>query len=283
VRNIYNLVLILFISLSFSSGNSPFVLTGHVESRQGIVLPNIYIQIWKNGDVINQTKTDNFGNYKITLLKTGVCKIIAGNKNKYFHPIIIKEFDFNSTQKFKQNFKLLIDKQVLQRETTKLRESYNHMMKNHKNLSYKRAFFKQFPASGYETELFFNKNIAHINLKVEAKNYMTTIFKRRVVGWSGYMMKFIQYGQKTNMKVAGSMTNKFYSGASQIIKNHPLELFKELSTSKDNKITQFFIWLFSGNEFGEKELINDFKFLSEKYKREYQLMLSAFDNHLNSN
>lgn len=282
MRKIYNLIFIVLVSLSFSSGSNPFLLIGHIESERNIPLPDINIQIWKDGYVINKTKTDNFGNYKLPLSKTGVFTIIAGNKNKYFHPIIVKEYNFKSINKFTQNFKLIIDKQILQQETTRLRESYKHMMKNHRNHSYRRAFFKQFPESGYETELFFNKHIDELNLKKEARTYLNIIFKRRIVGWPGYMTKFIRYGQKTNMKAAGKMTKKFYDEAVKVIKDHPLELFKELSTSKDKKITQFFLWMFSGNKFGKKKPAGDFDFLSGKYSREYTLMLAAFDTHLNS-
>jgi hypothetical protein len=283
VRNIYRLLFISLISFSFSSGSNPFELVGHIESDEGIVLSNIYVQIWKNGDVINQTKTDNFGNYTLPLSKIGAFTIIAGNKNKYFNPNIVKEFDFHTITRFKKDFKLKIDKQILQRETTKLRESYNHMMKNPKNLSYKRAFFSQFPESGYETELFFNKDIPYKNLKKEAKMYMHIIFNKKVAGWAGYMIKFIRYSQKTNMSVAGPMTEKFYNQAVQIIKDHPLELYKELSsTKKEKKVTNFFVWMFSGEEFGKKAPDETFNFLSGKFSREYALMLDAFDQHLSN-
>tara|TARA_B110000211_G_C13942190_1_gene492223 strand:+ start:76 stop:927 length:852 start_codon:yes stop_codon:yes gene_type:complete len=281
VRNIYKLLFITLISFSFSPGDNPFELVGHIQSEEGIILPNIYIQVWKNGDVINQTKTDNFGNYTLPLSKIGVFTIIAGNKNKYFHPNTAKDFDFHTITRFKKDFKLKIDKQILQRETTKLRESYNHMMKNRKNLSYRRAFFKQFPESGYETELFFNKSIPYTNLKKEAKIYLNVIFNKRVAGWAGYMNKFIRYGQKTNMSVAGPMTKKFYAEAAQIIKEHPLELYKELSTCKDKRVRKFFIWMFSGKKFGKKEPDPIFDFLSGKFNKEFVLMHDAFDTHLN--
>lgn len=280
MRNIYKILFISLISYSFSLSNIPFELVGHIQSEEGIVLPNIYVQILKNGDVINQTKTDNSGNYKIQLSKIGVFTIIAGNKNKYFHPNIIKEYDFHIIAKFKKDFKLRIDKQILQRETTKLRESYKHMMKNPKNSSYKRAFFKQFPESGYETELFFNKSIPYKNLKKEAKIFLYVLFNRQVVGRSGYMNKFIRYAQKTNMKVAGPMSKKFYNGATKIIKEYPLELFKELSNCSDKRTRLFFIWMFSGDQFGEKKPDPIFDFLSSKFDEEFAIMHEAFDIHI---
>jgi hypothetical protein len=281
VRNIYKLLFITLINFSFSSEGNPFELVGHIQSEEGIVLSNIYVQIWKNGDVINQTKTDNLGNFTLPLSKIGTFTIIAGNKNKYFHPEKIEEFDFQKITRFRQSFKLKIDKQILQRETTKLRESYNHMMKNPRNLSYKRAFFNQFPESGYETELFFNKSIPYKNLKKEAKMYMHIFFGRKVVGWAGYMNKFIRYGQETNMKVAGPMTKKFYNEASLIIKEHPLELYKELSTCKNKRVTKFFIWMFSGKKFGKKNPDSLFDFLSGKFHKEYIIMFDAFDTYIN--
>jgi len=172
VKNIYKILFISLISYSFSPSNIPFELVGHIQSEEGIVLPNIYVQVIKNGDVINQTKTDNLGNYKMQLSKTGVFKIIAGNKNKYFHPNIIKEYDFHIIAKFKKDFKLQIDKQILQRETTKLRESYKHMMKNPKNLSYKRAFFKQFPECGYET----NYSLTNLSLTKTLKKRLKCFY-----------------------------------------------------------------------------------------------------------
>lgn len=283
MRTFCNLILIIVISFSFTPSETPFVLVGHVESQQGIVLPNIYIQVWKDGDVINQTKTDNFGNYRLPLSKIGVFTIIAGNKNKYFHPNISKEFKIGKIGKYKKDFNLLIDKQILQRETTRLRESYNHMMKNPKNLSYKRAFFKQFPNAGYETELFFNKHITHINLKKESKTYMNAVFKGRVAGWTGYMLKFIRYGQKTNMKVAGPMTKKFYAESCEMIKQKPLELFRELSSMRKKKVNKFFVYLFSGGAFGKSEPDSIFDFLSGKYSREYNLMQAAFEENSKSN
>lgn len=281
MKKLFKFLFLISISLSFSSGDNPFELVGHIQSEEGVVLSNIYVQIWKNNEVINQVKTDNFGNYTLPLSKIGVFTIIAGNKNKYFHPLIIKGFDVHTITKFKQNFKLKIDKQILQRETTKLRESYNHMMKNPKNLSYRRAFFKQFPESGYETELFFNKSIPYTNLKKEAKTYLNVIFNKSVAGWAGYMNKFIRYGQKTNMKVAGPMTKKFYNQAAQMIKDHPLELFKELDTCKDKRTRKFFIWMFSGGKFGKKTPDPLFDFLSGKFNKQFVIMHDAFDTHQN--
>lgn len=277
------LFLLLFttINFSFNTGSNPFELVGQIKSKEGIILPNIYVQIWKDGEVINQTKTDNFGNYTLPLSKIGEFTVMAGNKNQYFHPTVIKEYSFHTLTRFTKNFELDIDKQVLQHQTARLRESYNHMIRNPKNMDYKRAFFKKFPKYGYETELFFNKDIPHKNLKKEAKTYMYIIFNRRVVGWASYMNKFIAYGQKTNMNAAGKHTKKFYNEAAVLIKEHPAELFKELATSSTKQVSKFFVWLFSGGEFGKKKHDGTFDFLSGKYQREYAIMLDAFDIHLN--
>jgi len=281
VSNSYKIIFIILISYSFLRDNTPFELVGHVKTEEGIVLPNIYIQVLKNGDVINQTKTDNFGNFILPLSKLGVFSIKVGIKNKYFLPTIIKKYDFHSIKRFKKDFNLKIDKQILQRETTKLKESYNHMIKNQKNLSYKRAFFNQFPESGYETELFFNKSIPYQNLKKEAKTYFYILFNRQIVGRSSYMNKFIRYGQKTNMSVAGPITKKFYNEASIMIKEYPLELFKELNTCKDKTTRTFFLWMFSGNKFGQKVPDPIFNFLSIKFNKEFVIMHEAFDAYIN--
>lgn len=279
MRSIFLLFFLTTIHFSFNTGTKPFELVGEIKSKEGIILPNIYVQIWKDGEVINQTKTDNHGMYKLPLSKIGEFTIIAGNKNKYFHPTVLKEYSFHTLTRFTQNFKLDIDIQVLHHQTARLRESYNHMIRNPKNMDYKRAFFKKFPKYGYETELFFNKNIPHKNLKKEAKTYMYIIFNRRVVGWASYMKKFIKYGQKTNMKVAGKNTIKFYNEAAILIKEHPEELFKELSTSSNKQVSKFFIWLFSGGKFGKKVQDGTFDFLSGKYSREHSLMLKAFETN----
>ena len=100
--NSYKIIFIALISYSFIEDNTPFELVGHVKTEEGIVLSNIYIQVLKNGDVINQTKTDNFGNFILPLYKLGVFTIKVGIKNKYFLPTIIKKYDFHSIKGLKK-------------------------------------------------------------------------------------------------------------------------------------------------------------------------------------
>lgn len=279
VRDYLKYFFIGVVIFSFTFQPATFQLVGHIESDEGIVLPNIYVQIWEKGEVINQTKTDNFGNYKLILPKKGSFTVMAGNKNKYFHPTILKEALFQELKEYQQDFKLKIDIQILQHETSRLRESYNHMLRNPKNLGYKQAFFSRFPASGYETELFFNKDINYPNLKKESSQYMKIIFNRQLVGWAAYMNKFIKYAQRTEMTVSLKTTQKFYEEAVQIIKDHPLELFSELESSSDKRIKLFFRWLFSGGKFGTSKPLSTFDYISGKFPREYSLMQDAFKEY----
>lgn len=275
-------ILILCISCNaFAQGYKPFELIGKVSSEQGFAIPNTYVQIWENGDVIAQTKTDNFGNYILPLPKIGEFTIMAGNKNKYFHPISKKNYNFHMSTQFEENFVLTIDKQVLQEECARLRESYRHMVHNSKNLSYRRTFLSRFPSSGLELELFFSSAVKEVNLKKEAKRYINTIFQDGFAGRTTYVILFTKFAKRTDMRVARKQTLKYYEGAVPVILKNKEVFFKELDNMKPKQVRQFFLWLFSGGSFGKKKMDKSFDYLESKYPVVYELMVQAFDQYIN--
>ena len=281
MRKYLPLLFIALCSLSFNLDYKPFELIGKITSEQGFAVTNTYVQIWEKGEVIAQTKTDNFGNYVLPLPKIGEFTIMAGNKNKYFHPKKVKEYSFHTSTQFKEDFTLTIDKQVLQEECSRLRESYRHMIHNSKNLTYRRSFLSRFPKSGIELELFFSSEVKEMNLKKEAKRYISTVFQENFTGRNTYILMFIKFAQKTDMRVAGKNTKKFYEGAVQIINKNKEILFKEFENTKDKKVSKFFVWMFSGGSYGKKKMDNSFDYLSGKYPKVYALMVDAFDIYLN--
>lgn len=281
MRKILPLLFTIFCTLSFTFSYKPFELIGKVTSHQGFPIPNTYVQIWDQGEVIAQTKTDNFGNYVLPLPKIGEFTIMAGNKNKYFHPKKMEEYNFHMSTQFKEDFKLEIDKQVLQEECTRLRESYRHMIHNPKNLSYRRSFLSRFPNNGLELELFFSNNVKEVNLKKEAKRYINTVFQQGFAGRTTYMILFTKFAQKTDMRVADKQTRKFYEGAVYVINENKEILFKELENTSPKKVKNMFVWMFSGGAFGTKKMTTSFDHLEAKYPQVYAIMLDAFDVYLN--
>ena len=270
---------LFIISLSFSLKTTPFELKGKVSSHQGFPIPNALVQIKENNRVIAQTRTNNFGEYNIPIIKTGTFSLIAGNQNKYFHPVAIEEFEFNKINSFKQDFKLSIDKQVLQEECARLRESYRHMVHNSRNISYKRAFLNRFPKSGIELELFFSSLVHEVNLKKEAKRYIQTIFRHNFAGRNTYIILFIRFAQQTDMRIAGKQTKKFYEYATPIINANKEILFKELENAKDRQALNLFLWMFSGGSYGQKKMNPTFDYLAEKYPKVYTLMAKSFETY----
>lgn len=111
--------------MAFTPGEYPFELTGKIKSTEGFNLANIVVQIWKNGEIVAKGKTDKEGDYTIPLSKLGTYTLIAGNKDPYFHPNKSEEFIFHTPTRFTKNFTLEIDFQILQHETSRLRESYH--------------------------------------------------------------------------------------------------------------------------------------------------------------
>ena len=277
MRKVSPIFIIIIISLSFGFEYKTFELIGKVTSEQGIAITDTYVQIWDKGEVIAQTKTDNLGQYTLPLPKIGTFTVMAGNRNKYFHAISLKEYSFHIKAQFKENFFLEIDKQELQDETVRLRESYHLMIHNFKNSTHRRKFINRFPKSGTELELFFSVDVKEKNLKKEAKRYISTLFQERFTGRTTYFLLFIRFAQKTDMRVAGKSTKKFYDEAVTIIKKYPKQLFDELSTSKPERVSNFFKWMFSGGAFGKNKITKEFDFLQGKYKREYAIMLDEFD------
>ena len=78
-------VLFIVTSLSFSLNTAPFELKGKVSSNQGFPIPNALVQIKENNRIIAQTRTNNFGEYNLPIIKKGTFSLVAGNQNKYFH------------------------------------------------------------------------------------------------------------------------------------------------------------------------------------------------------
>lgn len=281
MRKFLPFLFIAICSLSFSLEYKPFELIGAIKTETGIPVSNTYVQIWERGDVIAQTKTDNFGNYVLPLPKIGEFTLMAGNKNKYFHPKKMEEYNFHTSTRFKQDFILSIDKQALQEECARLRESYKHMVHNSKNLTYRRSFLSRFPKSGLEMELFFSSEVKEVNLKKEAKRYIQTVFQENFTGRNTYLIMFLRFAQKSDMRVAGKSTRKYYEGAVQVINKNKELMFKEFMNTKDKQILNFFVWMFSGESYGKKKMDKSFDYLSGKYSRVYSLMAEAFDIYLN--
>ncbi len=275
---------ILFICIccfTLCSKNKSLELTGKITSEHGFVIPKTYVQLIENGEIIAQTKTDNFGKYKLLLPKIGKFTLRAGYKSKFFHSKKIKEFEVTLNNKFQQNFILHIDKQVLHEECSRLRESYRHMTHNKKNLTYRRSFLTRFPKSGIEMELFFSSEITELNLKKEAKRYLQTIFEENFTGRTTYIIIFVKFAQKTDMRASGKHTKDFYNGATEIINKNKEILFTELQNLDERYVLKFFLWMFSGGRFGQKKMDTSFDYLSEKYPETYNLMVHAHKNYLN--
>ena len=281
MRKHFSIVFISLFCLSFSYSNNTLQLTGVINSEQGFVIPKTYVQIWENGEIIAQTKTDNFGKYKLNLPKIGTFTIKAGYKNKFFHSKTIEDYTFTTIAKFEHNFVLKIDKQVLHEECSRLRESYRHMNQNPKNLTYRRSFLNRFPKSGVELELFFSSQVPELNLKKEAKRYLHTIFEKNFTGRTTYMMIFLSFAQKTDMRACGRNTRIFYDEAVKIINVNKEILFKELKNLGDKYVLNFFLWMFSGGSFGTKTMDTSFDYLSPKYPEVYDLMVHASKNYFN--
>ena len=108
-----SILLICLCCLSFGFKNKSLELTGKITSEHGFVIPRTYVQLLENGEIIAQTKSDNFGNYKLLLPKIGKFTLKAGYKSKFFHPEKIKNYEVSLNNKFQQNCILSIDKQVL--------------------------------------------------------------------------------------------------------------------------------------------------------------------------
>ena len=85
MKNHCSTLLICLCCLSFAFKNKSLELTGKITSEHGFVIPHTYVQILENGEIIAQTKTDNFGEYKLLLPKTGKFTLRAGYKSKFFH------------------------------------------------------------------------------------------------------------------------------------------------------------------------------------------------------
>lgn len=283
MRNLFIIAGICFVSLAFSVEFKPFELIGVVKTQQGFVIPDTYVQIWEQGEVIAQTKTKNDGTYTLPIPKIGEFTVMVGNKNEYFHPKKIEAFNFHTSTQFEKNFTLELDEQELKEECVRLRETYRHMVHNPKNMSYRRIFIQRFPRSGLELEIFFSKDVDAENLQKEARRYLHTLFEYGLLSRTTYFLKFIQFSQHTDMRFAEKQTQKFYGGAVEIIKKHPADLFKELSQTKPKKVSNFFLWMFSGGEFGTKKMTTEFDFLLEKYPTEYALMVKAFETYKNGN
>ena len=281
MRKVLALIILCISISSFAQGYKPFELIGKVSSAQGFAIPNTYVQIWENGDVIAQTKTDNFGNYVLPLPKIGEFTIMAGNKNKYFHPFKMEKYHFHMSTQFEENFTLKLDKQVLQEECARLRESYRHMVHNPKNLSYRRTFLSRFPNSGLELELFFSSSVKELNLKKEAKRYINTVFQQGFAGRTTYVILFTKFAKRTDMRVAEKQTQKYYDGAVQVILKNKEVFYKELDNMKPKQVKQFFLWMFSGGSFGKNKMDSSFDYLDAKYPAVYEIMTQAFDLYLN--
>ena len=279
MKKFTHFVLISIIGFAFYSSSEPFELNGKITSKQGFPIPNVKIQLHEKKRVIAHTVTDKFGNYSLPLPKMGTFKLIAGVKNKYFHPVVLKEFEIQKLERYTENFLLDIDKQVLQEECARLRESYKHMVHNKTNLSYKRAFLNRFPKSGIELEIFFSSQVEEVNLKKEAKRYIQTIFRPKFVGRNTYISLFILFAQHTDMRVAGKNTKKFYLESIPIINSNKEILFKELEGFNENQIYNVFFWMFSGGEFGKKKMTQSFDYLADKYPLVYTIMAKAYENY----
>lgn len=277
MKKVHFAVVICLIALTFSFVYKPFELKGKVSSPYGVAIPNCYVQIWERGDVIAQTKTNNKGEYTLPLSKIGEFNIMIGNKNKFFHPKTIKQYSFHTSTTFEENYVLDIDKQELQEEITKLRESYRHMIHNRKNMSYRRAYLSRFPKNGSQMELFFGKNVNETNLKKEANRYIHTMFQTNFAGNVTYMVMFIKYSQRTDVRYSGKVSQKFYDNAIEVIKNNHSVLFKELEACNPKQIKNFFVWMFSGGSFGKQKMATDFDYLAVKFPREYALLTEAFE------
>ena len=255
-------------------------LTGKVTSEHGFVIPKTYVQILEKGEIIAQTKTDNFGKYKILIPKVGKFTIRAGYKNKFFHSKKIENCEFTLKKNIEKNFVLIIDKQVLHEECSRLRESYRHMIHNSKNLGYRRSFLNRFPKSGLEMELFFSSEVLDLNLKKEAKKYLNTIFERNFTGRTTYIILFVKFAQKTDMRTAKKNTRTFYNGAVEIINKNKEVLFNELQNLDEKYVLNFFLWMFSGGSYGKQKMDTSFDYLEPKYPETYNLMVYAHENYL---
>jgi hypothetical protein len=279
MMKVASFILVALISISFNLNAKTFELIGKVSSIQGFPIPNTTIKIKENNRVIGQTRTNNFGEYKLLIRKTGTFKLIAGEHNKFFHPMEIEAFKFNELNQFTQNFTLSIDKQVLQEECARLRESYRHMIHNSKNLSYKRAFINRFPKNGVEMELFFSSLVHEVNLKKEAKRYIQTVFKNNFTGRNTYIVLFIRFSQRTDMRIAGKNTKKFYDYSIPVINANKEILYKELENTDEKYTLKFFLWMFSGGAYVSKKMIPSFDYLAEKYPKVYSLMTKSFETY----
>ncbi len=281
MRKYVSIFIISIFCLSFKYSNNTLELAGSITSDQGFVIPKTYVQIWEKGEIIAQTKTDNFGKYKLSLPKIGTFTLKAGYKNKFFHSKTIEDYTFTTIAKFEYNFVLKIDKQVLHEECSRLRESYRHMNHNPKNLTYRRSFLNRFPKSGVELELFFSSEVPELNLKKEAKRYLHTVFEKNFTGRTTYLMIFMKFAQKTDMRATGKNTKIFYAEAVKIINNNKEVLYKELEKVGDKYVLNFFLWMFSGGSFGTKTMDTSFDYLASKYPDVYDLMVHASKNYFN--
>lgn len=281
MRKYFSILIISLFCLSFNFANNTLELKGSITSDQGFIIPKTYVQIWEKGEIIAQTKTDNFGKYKLTLPKIGTFTLKAGYKNKFFHPQTIQDYTFTTIAKFEYDFVLKIDKQVLHEECSRLRESYRHMIHNPKNLTYRRSFLNRFPKCGIEMELFFSNEVLELNLKKEAKRYLHTVFEKNFTGRTTYVMIFLKFAQKTDMRATGKNTKIFYEEAVKIIHKNKEIVFKELESVGDKYVSNFFIWMFSGGSFGTKKMDQSFDYLSPKYPKTYILMQQAHQEYLN--
>ena len=281
MKKLFYIITISLFCLSFNYTNKTLELTGKITSEHGFVIPKTYVQIWEKGEIIAQTKTDNFGKYKLTLPKIGTFTLKAGHKSKFFHAKTIKEYTFTTIAKFEYDFILKIDKQVLHEECSRLRESYRHMSHNPKNLTYRGSFLNRFPKSGIEMELFFSSEVTELNLKKEAKRYLHTVFEKNFTGRTTYVMIFVRFAQKTDMRTAKKNTRIFYNGAVEIINKNKEILFRELENLDDRNVLKFFLWMFSGGAYGKQKMDTSFDYLKSKYPDVYDLMVHAYKNYFN--
>ena len=81
----FSILFICVCCLTFSFKNKSLELTGAITSEHGFVIPKTYVQLLENGEIIAQTKTDNFGKYTLLLPKIGKFTLRAGYKSKFFH------------------------------------------------------------------------------------------------------------------------------------------------------------------------------------------------------